>query len=256
VVFNAIGDADICMPALDAADRVLALTQAPVINAPERIRPTDRMTNAKRLRTLPHVKTPRMALVQRSAVAEQAEIFGYPLLLRTPGYHTGRYFQKVDSAGDLDAALAELPGEQLLAIEYLDACDQQGFARKYRVMMIGDELLPLHMAASRQWMVHYFTADMAEQQRYREEEAAFLADMPSAIGRKAMTALEAIQAALGLDYGGIDFAVDADGELLFFEANATMAIVPPPADTIWDYRRTATERVIAAAARMIVNHPI
>lgn len=252
VVFNAIGDADICMAALDTADRVLALTRAPVVNSPNRIRATDRIANADRVRHLPHVRAPRMALVERGEVASQAEIFGYPLLLRTPGYHTGRYFQKVDRAADLDAALAELPGEQLLAIEYLDARDADGFARKYRVMMIGGELLPLHMAASRQWMVHYFTADMAEHQRYRDEEAAFLSDMPAVIGEKAIAALEAIAAILGLDYGGIDFAIDAGGELLFFEANATMAIVPPPADPLWNYRRATTERALEAASGMII----
>jgi hypothetical protein len=252
VVFNAIGDADICMAALDAADRVLALTQAPIVNPTVRIRPTDRMANTDRVRILPHVRAPRMALIERGEVARQAEIFGYPMLLRTPGYHTGRYFRKVDRAAELDAALSDLPGEQLLAIEYLDARDAEGFARKYRAMMIGGALLPLHMAASRQWMVHYFTADMAEQERYRDEEAAFLADMPSAIGPKAMTALESIQATLGLDYGGVDFAVDADGERLFFEANATMAIVPPAADPIWDYRRATADRALQAASRMII----
>lgn len=252
VVFNAVGDADICMAALDAADRILALTRAPVVNRPDRVRPTDRMTNADRIGQLPDVRAPRMVLVDRSQVAAQAEIFGYPLLLRTPGYHTGRYFQKVDTAAGLDVALADLPGERLLAIEYLDARDAEGFARKYRVMMIDGALLPLHMAASRNWLVHYFTADMAEQQRYREEEAIFLADMPSAIGEKAMAALLAIQASLELDYGGVDFAVDGDGNLLFFEANATMIILPPPADPIWDYRRETTERALKAAAEMIL----
>ena len=44
-----------------------------------------------------------------------------------------------------------------------------------------------------------------------------------------MRALADIQATLGLDYAGIDFAVAPDGSLLLFEANATMAIIPLPA---------------------------
>lgn len=253
VVFNAIGDADICMAALGAADRVLALTRAPVVNPTDRVRPTDRISNGSRLRNLPHVQVPRMAMVKRPQVARQGEIFGYPLLLRSPGYHTGRYFQKVDGVANLDAALAELPGERLLAIEYLDAQDAEGQARKYRVMMIDGDLFPLHLAISRNWMVHYFTAGMAKHQCYRDEEKIFLSDMPAAIGQKAMKALESIQATLGLDYGGIDFAVSENGDLLFFEANATMVIIPPPDDPIWDYRRAATEQALAAASRMIVN---
>ena len=57
----------------------------------------------------------------------------------------------------------------------------------------------------------------------------------------------AIQAVLGLDYAGIDFAIAPDGSLLLFEANATMAIIPLPPDPIWDYRRRAVTGALAAA---------
>jgi glutathione synthase/RimK-type ligase-like ATP-grasp enzyme len=42
---------------------------------------------------------------------------------------------------------------------------------------------------------------------------------------------------VGLNYGGIDFGIDRDGGLLLFEANATMAILPPGADAKWDAAR-------------------
>jgi hypothetical protein len=35
--------------------------------------------------------------------------------------------------------------------------------------------------------------------------------------------------------------------LIFFEANTTMVIVPPPADPKWDYRRAAIARALDAA---------
>jgi hypothetical protein len=50
--------------------------------------------------------------------------------------------------------------------------------------------------------------------------------MPRFISPRGMTALEWINAALDLDYGGIDFAVNADNDVLLFEANATMVMVP------------------------------
>ena len=58
-------------------------------------------------------------------------------------------------------------------------------------------------------------------------------------------------AALGLDYAGVDFALGADGRVLLFEANATMALNPPDADPIWDYRRPAVEAAMQAATRML-----
>ncbi len=94
---------------------------------------------------------------------------------------------------------------------------------------------------------------MTDSAEHRAEDAAFLADMPAALGPRAMAALKAIQTALGLDYGGIDFGIDKNGNVLLFEANATMAILPPGADAKWDYRRPAVERVCRAVRAMLVR---
>ena len=155
--------------------------------------------------------------------------FDFPLLLRSPGYHTGRNFMFVERHSELAAAAAGLPGDDLLVIEYLDARGKDGNARKYRVMMIGGEIYPLHLAISRNWKVHYFTSDMADKPDHRSEEAVFLGDMRSALGDVAMTALEGIRDALGLDYAGVDFGLAPNGDLLLFEANATMVIAVPDA---------------------------
>ena len=104
--------------------------------------------------------------------------------------------------------------------------DKTAKSRKYRVMFIGGALYPLHLAISSDWKVHYFTADMALDQDHRREEQFFLDDMEQALGPRAMGALMRIATQLGLNYGGIDFAVGQDGALIFFEANTTMVIVP------------------------------
>jgi len=157
----------------------------------------------------------------------------------------------VERPADLAAAAQALPGKALLVIDFLDAAGRDGRVRKGRVMAIGGQLYPLHWAASADWKVHYFTAGMAESAAHRAEEAAFLADMPGFLGGRVMAALAAIADRLGLDYGGIDFATDADGRLLLFEANATMAIVAPPPDPIWDYRRPAAAAAVDAARRLL-----
>src|ERR1019366_2384440 len=179
--------------------------------------------------------------------------FSFPLLLRSPGYHTGRNFVLVEAADDLSAAAAGLPGDQLLAIEYLDARGTDGNARKYRVMMIAGRLYPLHLAISGNWKVHYFTSDMADKPHHRLEEAAFLGDMRATLGDKAFAALERIRDALGLDYAGVDFGIGPDGDLLLFEANATMVIAVPSADERWAYRRAAIDRILSAVVAMIID---
>ena len=120
-------------------------------------------------------------------------------------------------------------------------------------MMVGGRIYPLHLAISRKWKVHYFTSDMADEPDHRLEEARFLADMPAALGDKAMAALEQIQHLLGLDYGGIDFGLGPDGDLLLFEANATMVIAPVAPDERWAYRRTAINTILDAVGDMLMQ---
>jgi tetratricopeptide (TPR) repeat protein len=161
LVFNAIGDADRCVEALVAAACLLAATTRRVINHPNRILATGRAENARRLSALPGLIAPRIALLPRAACADGPPAgLTAPFLLRSPGFHTGQHFARVDRAAALPAMLASLPGDQLMAIEYLDATGLDGASRKYRVMFIGGEMLPLHLAVSPDWKVHYFTAGM------------------------------------------------------------------------------------------------
>ncbi len=250
LVVNAIGDADLGGVALACAERLLADNRTPVINQPAHVRRTTRLHNAGSLAAVPGVVTPRMLCLPRARIAA-AGVLGFPLLLRVPGLHTGRHFIEVTSGAGLAKAAASLPGDELLAIERLDARRPDGLWHKYRVMLIGGKLYPLHLALSRHWKVHYFTAAMAEDACYREEERRFLSDMQGCLGVRAMTALRGIAAQLGLDYAGIDFAIDAGGSVLLFEANATMAIHPPDPDPRWHYRRPAVAEAVAAATRML-----
>jgi hypothetical protein len=244
VVVNAIGDADLCPDALAGAERIVARVSTPVINSPERVRATGRQSVAGLMAGLPGVVAPRVSPLSQADLR-------FPLLLRTPGYHTGQHFVRVETTGDLAEAAAALPAGDKLAIEYLDARGLDRMARKYRVMFIDGAMYPLHLAISSDWKVHYFSAAMAAEPAHRAEERRFLDDMKGVLGPIAMAALAQIQAALGLDYAGIDFGMSQDGSLLLFEANATMVINPPDADPMWDYRRPAIAAALAAAKRMV-----
>jgi len=220
---------------------------------------TGRAEVVRRLARIPGVVTARTAMLDRSALTGADALtvladagFSFPLLLRSPGFHGGEHFVRVECANDLLPALDELPGQELLAIEYLDARGEDGKCRKYRAMTIDGQLYPLHCAVSRNWKIHFFSAEMANSAEHRAEDAAFLKNMPAVLGPRAMAALRAIQAELGLDYGGIDFGLDRQGNLLLFEANATMVILPPGAEAKWDYRRPAVERACRAVHAMLI----
>jgi hypothetical protein len=158
LIFNTIGDADLCRGGLEAGLRVLAQSTAPVLNHPSAVLETGRLANARRLSALPGVTTPRMIELPRSTLAGPeagatvaAQAFGFPLLLRAPGFHTGHHFFLVENAHELSTAAAQLPGDNVLIIEYLNARGRDGKTRKYRVMIIDGIIYPLHLAVSRHW---------------------------------------------------------------------------------------------------------
>ena len=260
LVINAIGDAELSSGPLTAAESLVAQTTAPVINSPAAVLATGRSHNAQRLAGLPGVVTPITLTLSRAELthpdarlrlARHGLVF--PLLLRTPGFHTGLNFLRVESFEALAETLAKLPGGELVVMQYLDARGPDGKTRKYRVMMIDGQLYPLHCAISSHWKIHYFTAEMADNPAHRAEDEAFLEDMRSALGPVAMDALARVQSALGLDYAGIDFGLNAKGEVLLFEANATMVVNPPEPDARWNYRRPAYERIAAGVRKMLTD---
>jgi glutathione synthase/RimK-type ligase-like ATP-grasp enzyme len=252
LAFNAVGDADLCAEALTRAEEILARITAPVVNPPVLVRATGRVENARRLAKLSGVVAPAIVSLPRAALMTREDL-RYPLLLRAPGFHTGRHFVRVERPETLASAIAALPGDELLAIEYVDARGPDGMARKYRVMIVDGVLYPLHLAIAPHWKVHYFTADMAAKAAYRDEERRFLDDMPTVLGPRAMAALAAIGQTIGLDYAGVDFALTPEGAVLLFEANATMVVNPPDPDPIWDYRRAAVTRILDATKKMLLT---
>ena len=257
LVVNAIGDADRCRIGLRAAQALVARTPAPVVNLPQCVRATARPVNARRLAGLTGVIAPRVLKRSRSSLtgSDGAQMLldaglRWPLILRAPGFHTGQHCRLIERAADLAPAAAALPGDELLVIQFCDVRDPDGAYRKYRVMIVDGTIFPMHLAISKHWMVHYYSAEMHEAEK-RAADATFLRNMRDVLGPAAMAALEAIAARLGLDYGGIDFALDPAGRVVVFEANATMIVAPPPEDAQWTYRRAPVQRIEAAVRTML-----
>ena len=256
LVFNAVGDADLCQTALDQVEKIVAHTTKPVINIPSAVKVTGRLANAGRLGKIPGVITPKTETVRRENLTFDFLSrlgFKFPFLIRRPGFHTGKYFFRIENEKELNETIKNLPGEELTVIEYLESKNTAGNMRKYRVMFIDGEIYPMHAAISHDWKVHYFTADMKNNPENREEDVKFLEDMPGTIGLTAMQAVKQIQRHLGLDYGGIDFGLNDHGEVLFFEANATMVVNPPNHDPQWDYRREPVQRIQNAIRKMLLR---
>ncbi len=254
LLLNAIADADLAPQALDVVERLERASGSVAFNRPANVRATARVPNARRMGAIDGVIAPRVAAFRRDVLTSphgagvlEAAGFTWPVLLRSAGFHNGKHFERVADAGALAGAAASLPGRELLAIAFVDVRGADGMVRKYRVLSIGGELYPLHLALSHDWKVHYVTSAMEERETFRDEERAFLRDMPSALGARATAALRRISDVLALDYAGMDFALDRDGRVVLFEANAAMVIVPPKSEARWEYRREPSRRAVEAA---------
>ncbi len=177
----------------------------------------------------------------------------FPLLLRSPGFHAGRNFALVAGREALAGVAVRLPGDELLAIAFLDVRGGAERVRKYRLLFVDGVPYPVHLAVGADWKIHYFSAEMGENAAARDEERRFLDDPAGVLGERAWATLAALGADLGLDYAGIDFALDANGDVVLFEANATMAVYAPPPDEHWAYRRASVERIVAAVRTLLLK---
>ena len=86
-----------------------------------------------------------------------------------------------------------------------------------------------------------------------EEERRFLADPAASLGPKATQALEAIAQRMDMDFAGIDFSVTPDGDVLVFEANATMSVYLPEAEEAPD-KRAYAQVICDAFGAMLERH--
>ena len=94
---------------------------------------------------------------------------------------------------------------------------------------------------------------MKDNPLFRKEEEAFLLRMPEVLGQNALKALYAIEKTLALDYAGIDFSIDPEGNIILFEANATMIISPPAEEPLWAYRQQPILRARRAAQQLLAS---
>jgi tetratricopeptide (TPR) repeat protein len=257
VVVNMIADADNGADILPAVQRVVEGLDRPTINPPSRVMDTGRASMSRRLAGIPACRFPRTLLLpgpEILAAGENGRLEGFPLpaLVRLAGTHGGDDFEKVDDPGAIRDFVSRHPEADHYLIEYVDYRSPDGLFRKYRMIFVDCELLPYHLAIHDDWKVHHFRTDMGNQAWMRQEEAHFLESPDQVFPGPVREALKAVAAATGLDYGGIDCALDREGNLLVFETNAAM-LVHDETDPRFTYKNPYVARIKEAFGRMLAR---
>ncbi|MGA7803583.1 MAG: hypothetical protein WCB02_03035, partial [Bradyrhizobium sp.] len=226
----------------------------PVVNDPDKIKRTTRDAVAALLPGIANCRIPQIVRLDAGADVSVAALaallpFSCPLLARTAGTHGGDDFEKIASLAELSDFLAQRNDSDNYVIEYVDTQSADGHFRKYRFIFVDGDVLPYHLAIGDDWKVHHVNTDMANQPWMQQEEAAFLSN-PGAIFNVAQSqALQTIRERIGLDYFGIDCALDASGDVVVFEVNASMLVHDDNAD--YPYKDMAVGAIKAAFDAML-----
>jgi hypothetical protein len=260
LVFNAISESQRALPMLAAAERFIAGQAKPALNAPPQVRRLSR-DNAPRLfadidfcRFPPTLRLARAALLAEPAMAVlERHGVGLPVVIRPLESHAGIDLERIETPAALDDYLARVAPTAYYVAPFVDYRSADGHYRKYRVMLVDGVPYPCHLAISRRWMIHYLNADMAEFAWMRDEEARFLADLSNAFSPRAVAALRTIAARCGLDYAGLDCAIDQEGRVLVFEIDAAMLVHLWDPVELYPYKHQYVPRILQAVERLVME---
>jgi tetratricopeptide (TPR) repeat protein len=251
ILFNTASDPDISGSIFDEAVRLADRLTLPLLNPPRAILETTRERMAERLAGIDHCVMPETLRVARADVS--VDLMEMPFLIRPIGSHGGDAIARIESEQALADYLATASAAEFYLTRFVDFRAGDGLYRKYRLIFVGGEILPYHLAIGEDWLVHYFRTGMARDEALRAEEARFLADPRTALGEAAWAALQEIAARVPLDYFGVDCSVLGNGDLLVFECNATMLVHDNDEQALFAYKKPATLAIRDAVTRLIAG---
>ena len=255
-VLNLVTDPDQHPKTLERAGKLLRGYKGRVINRPDAVLRTTRDQVAKRLRGIPGLRVPGIVRLRNpkpgaaSLAADRAGL-AFPLIVRHAGTHTGKIVGVVEDAARLEAACTE-PGTYFL-IEYVDFQSADGLYRKCRFWSFGGQTIFRHMIVTDSWNVHVKdrTRFMLDRDDLIAEEVQRLVRLEGEFPDAVHATFDAVKQRMGLDFFGMDFALTPEGQVLMFEANATMSFFPLVAHPRFDYLGKLREPAQQAFMAMI-----
>ena len=250
VVWNIIAEAPEALPALGLANRLIIAQSRPALNQPANVVLIGRtMLHATLART--GAKTAPVETISAALLRKGNLPFAFPVIVRPVGSHAGHGLERIEHADACAAYVANHPTPPYFISPFIDYASADGYFRKYRIVYVDGVPYPVHLAISSKWMIHYYNAEMADHQWMRDEEAQFLEDPRVAFDGPRFETLVRIGEAVGLEYFGIDCAIDREGNVLVFEADAAMLVHTSDPVDLYPYKHQYVPRIYRAVEAMI-----
>jgi hypothetical protein len=192
---------------------------------------------------VPNLKVPRIRRYRadlgsvEDIAAHISERFDYPVILRLTNAHQsadsllteeGKTAVLLPDPTALKEHLERCGWREFYAVEFVDLKRKDGFYRMLRAVIMDREVIVCRSSIYREWMVAGWRSKPVGIAFFREnphtiEECNRIVRDPEAhLGAGAMRTLEAIRDRIPLDMFGLDFDVDREGRVVFFEAGASM----------------------------------
>jgi len=232
LLLNTIADADTEYNSLKSLEAYTTEhPKAPIINHPSNVLKTTRDQNYQRLNVIPGIRFPN---TQRFFVGDkpvqtimdeiEAAAFEFPLIIRETGTHTAVSTLLVTKKSELEAYIADVSGDCVYVIEFIENASAEGHYTKMRFFAIDGQLYPVVRHVDKVWNVHGGNRKtfMNDHEWMIEKEKQFLADPASVISEDTFALLKKLPEFIGLEFFGFDFTILNDGAVLIFELNPAM----------------------------------
>jgi glutathione synthase/RimK-type ligase-like ATP-grasp enzyme len=197
----------------------------------------------------PTLRYPRGALSTPAGGRDIA--LEFPVLLRPAGTHGGEDLELIAEPDEIAPLVARSAHAAFYVTGFVDYRSPDGLFRKYRLIFVGDQILPYHLAIADAWKVHYYRTEMVRHAWMRQEEETFLRDPAAVFDSVHFEALNAIRAAVDLEFFGIDCGLDRDGRLVVFEVNASMLVHANDPEPEFAYKQAPVARIKRAFDAML-----
>lgn len=234
LIFNQIADAETHRGSLQRCAELCESVSSPVINQPKRILHTTRELVSGLLQEIPGVvmpKTMRFQPLSPRAVFEYAKTvdIDLPFMVRVADDLTGKSRVLVRNPDDR-ALLNALPfdGRDFLLTEFVDFKDNEGLYHRIRLLVVDGEAVLRDALFNSDWKIpgssHAFMLSRETWEGHAERCRRFETEVLPALASR----VSEIKRRLDLEYFGIDCHINADGEMLVFEAGANMDMLLNP----------------------------
>jgi hypothetical protein len=254
-IVNSLTNPDVAKGGLRSLTEAVADFPGRLINHPSAVLRTGREAVSALLADIPGLIVPKVVRLrweERDQINAKVDRSGvtFPAILRVTGTHLGHSMVIVHSLSEVMRLCDDDKSYYLTT--FADYRSPDGLYRKRRYSYLGEDILLRHVLASDHWSVHAEARDRVMNSRphlIAEELDAMTSDIPKSVE----SILCEVRRRIGLDFFGIDCSILASGEILFFEANASMNYFHPsvldPAHPhllrFWQDARDAFERMIS-----------